>query len=135
MVTDLPEDSDFIKTNLAVVANQREALNIGLGDEHTIERVTVVERQNAGCAQMIDSDWQQIHRPCVQEVQDEVKAVSGEIETSLSLLDTDLPKCCETHKEPIFSVFEGGPHRRFETPIAFDEPQQSMRIEQEVHVY
>jgi len=123
------KNADIVMSDRPIGRNKSQILNVGLRDQHAIERVRVMPGQGGGGHRMGRKDWQEAS---TQPPRDGIELVDGKHETPGRALDRDLPDSGTTDEELIFGRQDRISYRLTNTRRFGGRPYDDMSIEQQV---
>ncbi len=116
-----PEAADTVPVEKGFTGNENEVAHQGLGDEHSVERVSMRTRQRAGSSCLLESYWQFIEPFCGYGASDVgYKLVHGRQPTE-TVLGRDFPGRRGTDQF-VVRLVSNGPSGGKRQPIAAGEP-------------
>jgi hypothetical protein len=128
----LPENISVVEMNFPVPGDEPEVFSLGLGNQHPIEWVAMMKREERRCANVCEAYLQRLHMPGPHELHNKIYVFVRE-NSPLSSLDAQFPKRGDADKDTAGAGLNLPDDVGLQSAITLNQPNEGVRIEQDIH--
>ena len=129
-----PEPPDAVRIKRSVIAEDWDIFRLGLGDQHTIERVLVRPGQQPRADCVVSGNGQRLKTLPRQIARKVSKQIAGVGQLSNPEFRGDLPGRSRAYKNSIAGPRQVLPRRGGQRGIVREPPEERVRIDQKTHL-